>query len=347
MKKLISLVLVLVLMLSVAVMPVLAKSSKFTSDLAQKLETMKDEDVIAVNVHHTTGIDESLAKQLTFEECGIKYDEWQTNEERWEFETIYRRIKREMQDELSLEIFEKLNFTEDEIREYGTFFGLKLSKARIYEVAQSDLVHTIEIYDDPNSIPENDFLFIMEFLEQSKNNYDYNQHLYSRTYDELYYHYDENGELDWVLVYCAVMSSPSFNYAVFGDMVYIGDWCSPYKTGGGLYDVKENRFMDLCELDDLKEYDGLWDYLYERNFMYPIGDADNDRKLTVMDATIIQKKLAGIKDFFYDHYYHDDMTQPGHYFKIKGDLNYITDIDRDGKRTIMDATAIQLKLAEL
>jgi C1A family cysteine protease len=57
-----------------------------------------------------------------------------------------------------------------------------------------------------------------------------------------------------------------------------------------------------------------------------IGDVDRDGTITIIDATCIQRYLAGYTDF-------DD------------DQKTLADVDRDGKPTIVDATRIQRKLA--
>jgi hypothetical protein len=57
-----------------------------------------------------------------------------------------------------------------------------------------------------------------------------------------------------------------------------------------------------------------------------------------MDATFIQMAIAGLRDFLPDDYFGDYNVLP---------INYLSDIDRDGDHSIMDATAIQLKLAGL
>ena len=62
-----------------------------------------------------------------------------------------------------------------------------------------------------------------------------------------------------------------------------------------------------------------------------MGDRDGDEKLTVKDATTIQKSLVGL-------------NSPS---LIENDLllEAVTDFDRDGKATVRDATAIQKKIA--
>ena len=60
---------------------------------------------------------------------------------------------------------------------------------------------------------------------------------------------------------------------------------------------------------------------------YMVGDADKDGELTILDATAIQRALAGLKNEKYDA--------------------KAADADEDGEVSILDATAVQRKLAGL
>ena len=60
---------------------------------------------------------------------------------------------------------------------------------------------------------------------------------------------------------------------------------------------------------------------------YMVGDADKDGELTILDATVIQRALAGLDNSSYD---------------VKA-----ADADEDGEVSILDATAIQRHLAGL
>ena len=64
-----------------------------------------------------------------------------------------------------------------------------------------------------------------------------------------------------------------------------------------------------------------------------IGDADLDQSLTIIDATVIQRYLVGLRD------------NPAWYTKELYEA--VCDADGDGSVTIIDATAIQRELAEL
>lgn len=165
-------------------------------------------------------------------------------------------------------------------------------------------------------------------------------------YDEEYYHHVDSdnpeSEIDWVFV--TAMSNaqkPWLSKCVIGDRVFWKN-CGgvPFEYGKAVFDVKNNRFVALSD-DMLDKYLGLREYLDEYNVGSPIGDADLDDRLTILDATYIQRAEAELCEYKYN----DDIS--GCYQLGSKNLNYISDFDRDGERTILDATGIQRKLAKL
>ncbi len=184
-------------------------------------------------------------------------------------------------------------------------------------------------------------VFLEKFLEQYKNGYMFDEYMYRENYEEVYYHYNEDEEIDWALVRFAYIESPSFNYAAFGDYVYLGSYYYPLSTMYGLFDVEQDKFFDVCDIEDISAYSGFEEILYERIAVYPIGDANMDRDLDILDATFIQRALVQLSNFDIQ----DDFTASG-YHSLRGELSYLSDFNRDGERTILDATAIQMKLAK-
>ncbi len=160
---------------------------------------------------------------------------------------------------------------------------------------------------------------------------------YERIYDKV----NENGDIEWSLISASSSGPlPAMYYAVFDDMVSLRGRCVPFKNRYAIFDWPKWEFIDICDLYSFDVYEGLREQLYKQDFLYPIGDADLDRKLTVLDATMIQKVVAKLCSFGSG----DDLTSR---LVIKGELSYISDINRDGSRNILDATAIQKKLAGL
>lgn len=171
-------------------------------------------------------------------------------------------------------------------------------------------------------------------------------------YQELYYHHDENNEIDWVLV-----KGNSVDYyedgvvtSKFGPyFLSNGRWENTFLGGLGVYDVKQDKFVDvtndsywcpLCspkEFADYRDYDGFLEALESVEWpdghlhLYPAGDMDGDDELTILDATDLQRWLA-------------ELDEP---VKRIIDCDLEGDFDEDGDVTILDATAIQRYLVGL
>lgn len=67
-----------------------------------------------------------------------------------------------------------------------------------------------------------------------------------------------------------------------------------------------------------------------------VGDLDNDYKLTILDATLIQRCLSLLEEFP-----QNDISYQNNEIFI-----YVSDFDRDGQRSILDATYIQKRLVQ-
>ena len=161
-------------------------------------------------------------------------------------------------------------------------------------------------------------------------------------YDELYYHYSENGEIDWALV--SVSSNvvdPMPAYAVIGDRVYTSDNIMyPFSVGYGVYDVADDEFIDLCTVikSGTDTYEGLAEQVSSLKIGKLIGDMNGDGILSVLDATYLQKCQANLIPFP-----NDDEIQG---FKLTEELAFCSDCDKDGQRTVADVTAIQRQALE-
>ena len=150
-------------------------------------------------------------------------------------------------------------------------------------------------------------------------------------YDELYYHIDDDGNMEWALLYAD--TSPfdevggEFRFA--DRIIVVNEQSFPFTYKYGVYDVKEDKFVAIDEYIDYTKYDGLQEYVYI-NLGVLIGDADNDNELTIIDATMIQRNVAQICSYK-EKYWMDDYC----------------DLDKDHDITVMDATIIQRKLAQI
>ncbi len=164
-------------------------------------------------------------------------------------------------------------------------------------------------------------------------------------YAEVYYHYvdknDPYSEIDWILVSATNLTvSPWGIKEVVGDRVFFEySECHPFRFKYGVYDVNSGGFWELDERV-LERFTDLAQVMDELKLGYAIGDADMDKELTIMDATYVQRVAAKLTEYDVD----DDITG---FYDYGGDLDYISDMNRDGYRDILDATAIQLKLVGL
>ena len=120
-------------------------------------------------------------------------------------------------------------------------------------------------------------------------------------------------------------------YVIKNDAKY-----APYDLGYYIYFTAEDKVYDLESA--LQKYPQLQEKLLRSldTSSAPhyrlIGDAENDRKLNIKDATNIQKFLAGLGNVWeYDNMLYNDAA----------------DFNGDGKLNIRDATAIQKHLAKI
>ena len=159
---------------------------------------------------------------------------------------------------------------------------------------------------------------------------------------------DPDAEPDWVLVSANTdFAVPWSTYCVVGDRVLLGDGQHPFEHQYAVYDVRRDSFRtedgSSCSIENVWD-SGAFPELHETversGLGYPIGDADEDHYLTILDATRIQRILA-------------DLDQPAsedaleRFFLSGYEVSFISDSDLDGERTIMDATRVQRKLAGL
>lgn len=180
---------------------------------------------------------------------------------------------------------------------------------------------------------------------------------YDREYKDCYEYFSESNNTktpDWVLVYafCGTIGKPggpvagAYAYTVCSDyfLEAFGFLSSPYEFAYYVYVPAENKIYTLNEAFDaqLENIDNTFtEYLLSNEYGAKlIGDCDKDKKLTILDATEIQRYLARLTWF-------DDSILNYHNVLYSEQLRYLSDVDRDGERTILDATLIQLKLAKL
>lgn len=217
---------------------------------------------------------------------------------------------------------------------------VSVKTADILKIAKYDIVKQINYSDDTT---------IYDTPETETKSYKYKDKFDAvypprniSSYDELYYHKDENNMTDWVLIKAA----PS-------DMVQIRDWeiqeivgnrvifrgtrIYPFDISYGVYNVKKDRFESVISknLDDVvadyKSFGRAYDEYGEGRLL---GDTDLDDELTIIDCTLMQRCATKVRDWP-----DDDAIKTEIYSAPK--LKYYSDFDRDGERDIVDATKLQ------
>ena len=160
-------------------------------------------------------------------------------------------------------------------------------------------------------------------------------------YDELYEHHDNGGSVDWVLFDVEMKGDPgmlAMYKGIIGNRVvdHGAYFDAPFPSYYGLYDAVRDIFVPVNDVVT-DHYDGLTKVFDEVGEGRLLGDLDGDDNITVIDATILQRCNAKMRDYPEDDElgiaYHDHV------------IWYYSDFNRDGERDILDATCIQRYLA--
>lgn len=172
---------------------------------------------------------------------------------------------------------------------------------------------------------------------------DFGEMEYEYSYDEIYEHFLSTADEVPEYVMVRIMSNttlPSLTIDILGNYVLYGyNTYYPLPYLYGIYLPKDNKVMSIEDAYN-EGVTGIDKALEKCNLARLIGDANNDGKLNIKDATYIQKILAKMVNP-----YLDDLSD----WNLDGKLpiGFISDFNRDGKRTVQDATAIQKYLANI
>ncbi len=314
MKKLIALILSLSLVLSIGFLNVSALESKISDELKSVIENSKSSDIIGIQITFTGG------PKYRFDMPSYPDYEKADAELEMYYENFYNRM--------SDLVFDGIEYTD--VYESNHAMVAQVRVANIGKIASFDEVKKL----DYCSKLEQKYL---DYATPNLNEYDF---------DEVYYHYDESGELSWVLLNAALGSCQPANCGMdLGNVVvHSHSIFSKFTYQYGIYDAKEDKIYDLRDLRKTPDkYDGLQEKLVELNIATPIGDSDMDGQVTVLDATYISRYIAGLQRLNYGDYYNVVVY---YYEEEEKHSGYVSDFDFDGEVTIMDATAIQKMLVE-
>ena len=351
MKKIVCILLAFTILLTVFAVSVSA-SEKIHTWLAQRMEDLSDDDVITVRICLKYDHTEKEVEQLALYRAGLTYVP-QDQELYEEYATARSNVVLSLQRQDCCEFIEKMGWSEDCIHGYGqSIITADLNKAQIEQAAAAaevDIIYCDVENTAPTEVPTESYgsscLFRQRFESASYSYYGVVK------YDELYYHYNTEGEIDWVLVNGEFgMGDRGWkNYYMIGNrLALINDYSMPFSYGYGIYDVKRDRF---CEITDTRLFEesgfskteiiqACDEYIPEGRLL---GDIDNNGELSVIDVTILQRCLAYLKSFPDDD---EILWEKGVATSFRS-LIYYSDFNRDGDRDVIDATCIQRYLAGL
>lgn len=185
--------------------------------------------------------------------------------------------------------------------------------------------------------------------------YGYNLTL-STIYRELYYHYNDLGEIDYALIEAQDGWEPWNPFAIIGNHVLLGASSYPFNFGYAVYDVETNEFhslvkpvyggyIDLTGSEEFQKYEGLAEVVDEYVGGRLLGDIDRDDEISILDVTIIQRCEAEISEYPATDLIDPDNIITPYFDNVK--LTYYSDFNRDKERDILDATCIQRYLADM
>lgn len=322
MKKTLSFILICALLLSMSVLPTFAENSKLDFELQKVLETRAPDDFVTVSLW-TYSYKPNVSEMPSWPDIMEARKELKEYYDNW-----YNK-------EIVPVVFKDVEYEELSVGNGVIIVSVKVKD--IEKIASCDIVKDIDFFEFGPDInfDKEPYLFELEYREQYEVIGHYN-------YSELYYHYDENEALDWVLVNAQSGLEPldmEISMDIGNVVVQSCSIFHNFRYQYGVYDVSESKFYDLFDLrSEPEKYDDLLDVLVQKKIGQLIGDLDNDGVISILDATKIQLCLAGLESFPNNEFYSVYNTS---------ERGRMSDFDKDGDVSILDATAIQLKLAQI
>lgn len=373
MKKAISFVLVIALVLvSCGVVYAATSTSKISADADRKIKETPDGEKIEVVVRLNVQVPSTAElDDLTRKELGEEWwrENWGVNpsiEAVHEYRAVYNRIAKEYETAANQAFVQKSGISEEDIVYISTIAPMVLLKANaqtIYRLAEMTEVESISYQGYQQSgnptTPPTDNSFpkpteaptgiqpTYQTIHPTETDEQYQRRftnlcsrrgLVVKDFDVLYMHTDSMGNNDWTLVYGTTESTiENEQYAMVGNRIIVQTKSEqPFVTGyavlnmsGSFIDITKARFTSFSGLEETFNRIGGGRLL---------GDIDKDNELTVIDITMLQRC-----DVKMSSYPEDDNINLSTF--VEGALTYYSDFNRDGERSILDATCIQRYLA--
>lgn len=173
---------------------------------------------------------------------------------------------------------------------------------------------------------------------------------YCGDYNEKYYHYDENGNIDWCLISASLSTDPGICHGIFDDIIISNAGSTnPFSFGLAVYDVTNNEYYDICyawDMDFADLHNSFYNVMLDENSSYSygnvvvLGDVDGNGKLDINDTTLIQKTIADNNTVIFSlDFEHSEL-------KYGKPIKNLCDYNKDGVCSVSDVTSLQLKLAK-
>jgi hypothetical protein len=186
-----------------------------------------------------------------------------------------------------------------EIQYQGDTLGVVIARAYAYNVdkiAEDERVKSIDCGENIQPYNENLWKYEKRYIEQYEMD-KFEPNVFGYVYDELYYHQDKDGEIDWALVkgdsgmeLCAETDIFVGNLKIHSNSIL-----SPFETGYGVYDVKEDKFYDINDYQNVPgKLDELVSVLKELN----IGEEQKFYSQEFCDALNNYLKDLGLYDVY-------------------------------------------------
>lgn len=320
MKKTLSFIIICALLLSMSIFPTFAENSKLHPELLQVLNTKGDNDIVDIcvwtNLYSPNATEMPSWPDKSAARAELK--EYYTNQYNTEVVPV---------------VFSGVEY--EEVFVGSGIIIVSVKAGDVEKIASCDIVTTIDYFE--NGIAENEaveYMYIDRLFEH------YPDIAEAYTLNEFIY--NEIGELDvdcddavdFVIIFAHYANVPEvFGWGAIGDRVITASGLySPFDFGYALYDIEKDSFIEFSHTI-VEDYPFLPEYMDKYKIGSPFGDADGDKILSIMDATIIQLVCAKLVQY------------PSTGDVYSDNVAFTSDCNRDGVLDILDATAIQLKLA--
>lgn len=326
MKKVLSFTLVLIMLFSVLALTVHAQESKIGDSLQEKLKTVEPEEKLDITVSfaYPTCPEPNFEQEDYGDDVQSYIHDYRAYKRNYYTENTNTAIQ-ELQTQIEIEVIYASRYT--------PCADLSIKAGDIEKLSANDLIDSIDLKCVP--IREYNSEYERIYASMLGNN------IQDYSYKELVYHHDENDVTDWILVEASSGYPTGLISTVIADRVISHpDGTENFKFGYGIFDIKQGRFEDLEDIkDDLDKYPDLYNTLWKQNIGRPIGDADNDMDLTVLDSTKIQRNIACLETI--------KESTDSYWCGYRDPSKRISDYDGDGEISILDSTSIQRNLAGL